>query len=87
MPTVTYKNAKVYVGGYDLSGDFNQLELMHEAESLDATVFGNDTRRRRGGLHMTRLTGGGFWQAGTNAVDPALFESHGLDDTVEDAAA
>lgn len=82
MATLVFKDAKVYLDGYDLSGDHNQLALSYEAESLDATVFGNATRVKRGGLRVARATGSGYWQAGANALDPTLFDLLGLDDKV-----
>lgn len=80
--TVVYKNANLFYAGYNLSGDLNSLALAYAAESLDATVFGNDTRVRKGGLKTASISGGGFWQAGSNAVDPVLFDSLALDDAV-----
>lgn len=82
MSSVVLTNAKILLAGYDLSGDFNQIALEYQAESLDATVFGNTSRVRQGGLKTSRATGAGFWQAGNNAVDPVLFDNVGVDDTV-----
>ena len=77
-----FKNAKIFVGGVEVTGDFNDIALSHEAESLDATVFGNDTRVHKGGIKEASLTGGGFWQAGANAIDPTVFESFDLTEQV-----
>ena len=82
MSSLVFKNAKIFLGGYDLSGDFNRIELSYEAESLDATVFGNDSRVRRGGLKTSRAAGSGLWQAGANLVDRVLFDSVGFEDAV-----
>lgn len=82
MSSVVFKNAKIFLAGYDLSGDFNRIELSYEAESLDDTVFGANTRTHKGGLKTSRAVGSGFWQAGANAVDPALFDGVGVEDAV-----
>ena len=82
MPTNVFTNADIYLGGYRVTGDFNQIGLEYQAESLDATVFGNDTRVKKGGLKMSRVSGAGFWQAGANAVDPVFFEMVGSTDDV-----
>ena len=76
-------NAEIYLGGVELTAQFNQVSLSHEAESLDATVFGNATRVKRGGLKVSAAQGAGFFQAdGANAVDPILFDGVGVSDAV-----
>jgi len=79
---VVYKNCKVFIDGFDLSGDHNTIGLDYSAESLDATTFGSGTRIHKGGLKDVRLTGHGFVQYGANLVDPALFAIVGTDDEV-----
>ena len=82
MASVTFVSAKLLFGGYDVSGDFNQVELSNEAEALDATVFGNTSRVKKGGLKIASVRGAGYWQAGANAVDPVFHESLSLADAV-----
>ena len=82
MSTVVYKNAELFFGGVEVQGDFNEIALSLEAESLDATTFGNATRVHKGGLKDATLSGGGFWQAGANAIDPTLFESFDVTEQV-----
>lgn len=63
MATLVYKNCKLYLGGYDLSGDMNKLALNYGAEMLDNTVFNNDTRSNKAGLFTVGAAHEGFWQA------------------------
>lgn len=79
---IVLTNAKIFLAGYELSGDLNQISLEYAAESLDATVFGNASRVRQGGLKTSRASARGFWQAGSNAVDPVLFDTIALADAV-----
>jgi len=78
--TVVLKDAQVFAAGYDLSGQMNQVAVDKEAESLDATVFGNASRVRRGGLKMGRITGSGFLRQGVGEVDPVLFDNVAVSD-------
>ncbi len=81
--SVVLKDAKLLVAGYDHSGQMNQVAIDLEAESLDATVFGNSSRVRRGGLTSARVQARGFWQAGSsNHIDPAAFEGIAVQDVV-----
>mgnify|MGYP001560340394 CR=1 FL=1 len=82
MGSVAFTNAKIFFAGYDISAQFNQIALAYDAESLDETTFGNSTRTRKGGLKTSRASGGGFWEAGANKIDPILFESLALEDAV-----
>lgn len=82
MATVIYKNARLYVDGFELSGDVNQVGLDYSAEMLDATVMGDSTRKHKGGLKDVRLTAHGFVQYGTWLVDSTLFGQSGADDKV-----
>ena len=79
---ILFTNAKIFIAGYDLSGDFNEVALEYEAESLDTTVFGSATRTMRGGLKASRVNGRGFVQHGANLVSEALFNEVGRDDRV-----
>ena len=80
--TIPFTNAKILTGGYDFSGQHNQISLEYEAEALDETAFGDTTRKMRGGLKTARVSGGGYFQAGTNKVDPILFEQVDLTEVV-----
>lgn len=72
-------NCKVYVGGIDLSGDSNSLNLVHAAEMLDGTVFQessvNRTRAYTPGLKTIEISANLFWN---NANDERLYSRLGL---------
>jgi hypothetical protein len=78
MPQHVLTNARIFVAGYDLTGDHNQIGLDYGAEMKDGTVFGLDTRKNVPGLLTINANGGGFWQAGVNLLDEALFAQIGL---------
>lgn len=73
MATLVYTDARIFIGGYNLSADHNELGLDYAADMLDVTVFGDDTRTRQGGLDGATLTGTGFWNGGIGNADDALF--------------
>lgn len=66
-----------WVAGYDMTGDSSKLALKLGAEPQDATVFGNVAHNRVGGLRTVESSVEGWWQAGTGAVDPAVFSNLG----------
>lgn len=66
MPPVILKNCKCYLGGYDLSGDLNEMALNYSAELKEVTTYGNTSRRRIAGLKDTMANLNGYWQAGDN---------------------
>lgn len=80
MATQVLKDAKLYVGEYDLSGDHVSVALTYSSELQDSTTFGQTTRIRTGGLKDVSLTGEGFWSGGTGLVDDALFNKVGVAD-------
>ena len=47
MATLILKDAEIYLGGQDISGDLNQCQIDHGAEMQDDTVFGDDTRSNK----------------------------------------
>ena len=50
MATQVWKNAFVQLGTVNLSTHITKLSLSHEAESLDETAMGDDSRVHKGGL-------------------------------------
>ncbi len=73
MSLLVWKNSKLYLGGYDLSGDMNQMSLKYESDALDTTVFGQSTKRRLAGLLDIAADHKGLWQAGTNLIEDTLW--------------
>lgn len=55
-------DCKIYLGGYNLSGFHNSMELNYAAEMLDDTAFGTSgTRSNKPGLKTFSFSGHGFW--------------------------
>lgn len=50
MATLVYRNAMLQLGTVNLSAYVQSLALSYEAESLDETAMGDDSRVRKGGL-------------------------------------
>ena len=50
MATLVYKNAFLQIGTVNLSTYVQSLALSYEAESLDETAMGDDSRIKKGGL-------------------------------------
>lgn len=73
MGTEALLNATTFVGGFDFTGTMNQLSLAGDLEALDSTVFGSVARSRTAGLQDVTAQLVGFWDAGTDQVDPAVF--------------
>ena len=73
-----YRNARVFIGQFDLTGDSNALQVDYGVEAQDVTVFGDTTRRFQAGLTTIGFNLGGFVAFGTNALEDALFNRIGL---------
>jgi len=82
MATVIYTDAKLFVDGYNLSADHNDLGLDYAAELQDVTAFGDSTRTRTGALTTASVSGSGFWNGGTGNADDALFNLVGKNQKV-----
>jgi hypothetical protein len=82
VATIHYRNARILVGGYNISGDSNSLGVNLAAEMLDETSFGDSTRIRKGGLKTADVQGAANWDASAGHVDAILFGVVGVDDQV-----
>jgi len=83
MATLIYKDAAIFIDGYDLSSAHSDLTLAFSSEMQDETTFGDDTRINRGGLQVVSVSGSGFWEnTAPNLVDDAYFGLMGTDDKV-----
>lgn len=79
------KNVKFYIGGYDLTGDMNEVTLSEKIDVLDVTKFGSNSRQRTAGLSDVEFTAGGFWNASSainqgttyQKIDPVAFNKLG----------
>ena len=81
MATQVFKNAMLFVNNVDLSGNVMSLALSYEAESLDETAMGANTRKKKGGLknHGIDVT---FFQ-NFSCVDATLFGLVGCQTSIE----
>lgn len=75
MATVTLLDCKIFLGGYNLSGYHNSIDLGYGAEMLDDTVFGTSgTRSSKPGLKTFEFNGSIFWDT---QVDGVIFDRIG----------
>ena len=78
-----YKNAIFKFGGNALSTYVRSIAFAHEAEELDDTVMGDDTRSAEGGLQMWSIEGTMTQEFGTGAKPDATFATRiGTTDSV-----
>lgn len=72
-------NARLFVGGADLTSASNKLELATEVEDKETTTFGSGGWKEFiGGLAATEISGEGTWEAGDpGLVDDAAFAALG----------
>jgi hypothetical protein len=69
MAPLVLTNAKILMGGYNLSGYSNNVALNSEVEMLDDTVFGTSgTRSNKPGLKNITFTAGMFWDTALDAM-------------------
>lgn len=76
------KDTRVYLAGYDLSGDLNASTLDYGAEMLDDTRFTTGARKNAPGLTTARLNHEGYWRAGGSGPDDAIFSRIGTANVV-----
>jgi len=77
-------NAKVYLGGYNLSGDENQVSLAMSTDLVDDTAMGSEFRSRVCGLRGMTLDLNGFFQVDDDdyQVDDVLNSKFGVADEI-----
>lgn len=83
MANQVLKDARLWIGAYNLSGDANSLALDHSAEQQDDTVIADVARSRTPGLKAVALQCEGFWNsgaAGGGFLDELLHDSLALAD-------
>ncbi len=79
--TVTLKDPKLWIAGYNLSGDHSQLELTTTKDTPESTVFGLDSRRYLAdGLKMVAVSHAGMYDQDSTVtplpVDDVLWAEH-----------
>lgn len=80
MANQVLKDARLWIGAYNLSGDANALVLEHLAELQDDTVLADVARSRISGLKGVALQCEGLWNAGAGEIDAPLHDDLGLAD-------
>lgn len=73
MAKQVLKNARVWVGGYNMSGRVNAVAVEHGVDAQDATDLMQDTHVNVAGLSKSALTCEGFWDA--SITDPVGFNN------------
>jgi hypothetical protein len=78
------ENIRIFAGGADFTGVSNAVSLEAEHEAKDITTFnsvdagGKLWKEVKAGLAQSKLSGGGFWEAGdTSKVDDTLWAAIG----------
>lgn len=84
MAPIILKNAKLYLGCFNLSGDLNQMALNYGADMLEVTTFADTAKRRIAGLFDVSADLQGFYQADTNPdlVDKILWDKLSLQNEI-----
>lgn len=79
-------NAKLWLAGYNFSGDANALALDYGAEAKDDTTFGAGTRANLGGLKTIAASAEGFITFGADTIDEYLFSKVSVGDELFSAS-
>lgn len=84
MAVSVFKNARVYLGGYDLSGDLNKVSLDYGVDMIDKTPINAVAKSKVAGLFDFGMSMQGFWQAGINPllIDDILMSKLTLQDEI-----
>lgn len=80
MPVEILTNVALYVGGYDLGGDFNKLALEDGIAEFATPCFGDVGVRRVSGLGDVALSGAGYWNRDAAKSDEILHADIGVAD-------
>lgn len=80
MPFIHGKSATVLVGGYNLSGYFNEASVSRSVETAETTTFGNSAKTYITGLSDGTVSVSGLFDGDTGATDAVLSATLG-DDT------
>ncbi len=78
MAEFVIKDGKVFLAGYDLSGDVNAAAIDYSADALDVTCLGDSTHIRIGGIKTVTAQVEGYYDGTDN--DQQLFSRIGTAD-------
>lgn len=74
MPQI-YKNCKLYLSQFDLSGDVNQVAIEASSNPVKFTTFADETQVNRLGLKSVSASHAGYWNGGTGLSDEAIYNA------------
>jgi len=78
MSSLIIANQKVWWGGYDITGDLEDIDFSLAVDSLEKTALGATTRTfAAGGLESVDFNYSGFWNADTGEIDAPMFSNMG----------
>jgi len=80
MARFVWQNVRLFTGGVDLTTRMNQLEVVAERETKDATAFvpeGNAWAEQLAGIASVSMSAEGQWEAGAGALDAEGWDSLG----------
>ncbi len=86
MAVIVLTNCKAWLDGYDVSGVLNRLGLEYASELQDSTVFGHDTRHRKGGLKNIKASLTGYADFDNDGIDEQLFDRIGVENSIFSAS-
>lgn len=86
MSELALTNCKLWLAGYDFSGNANALAMDYSADMVDVTAFGDTTRSRIGGLKDASFAHTGFVDLSDNGVDEVFFSKVGVVDELMSVA-
>lgn len=82
MAATALKNCKLWMSGYDLSGESNALSYDETYDELEVPAFGYGAKRRIAGLPKVTLTHEGWaWSDGSTGPDDVLTSLRGVFNT------
>jgi hypothetical protein len=73
-----FTDTRIYAGGYDWSGDHNQISIDNPAAEVDARVFTNTAGKTLTGQYSPKVSGQGILQFGTGTVNDAIRTYQGV---------
>lgn len=76
------KDTRIFLAGYDLSGELNATSFDYGAEMLDDTRFTSGARINKPGLLTARIAHEGYWRADGDGPDDAIFDRLGTANVV-----
>jgi hypothetical protein len=72
MAPLILKDLALWVGGYDVAGDHNQASFTSEADVVETTTFGSNSRTYTGGLLSMSLDLQGLQSLGSGEIEDVL---------------